>query len=93
LKQKLKKILARLGTVLKQKKTYECIDEHLSSRSNEAGDKLKMVVMGPGGAGKTEIIKAIVLRSKIRYGRTCGKYGPAIVVGPSGSSAANAGAI
>ena len=50
-----------------------------------------MVVMGPGGVGKTEIIKAAVRLAKIKYGRTLGKYGPVIVVAPSGSSAANAG--
>jgi hypothetical protein len=50
-----------------------------------------MILSGAGGTGKTQIIKAVVRLAKLVYGRQRGKYGPVVVVAPSGSAAANAG--
>jgi hypothetical protein len=80
--------LERLNKVHLQKKTYERIDAHLTGRIKRP---LRLVVTGPAGTGKTEIIYATVRRTKILYGRTLGMYGPVIVLAPSGSVAANGG--
>jgi len=84
----------RIETVEMQRKTFGKIEEHLrGSKQNAAFERLKMVVTGPGGTGKTELIHATVTLARLLFGRTLGTggYGPVIVIAPSGSSAANAG--
>ena len=89
LTNELQAIVKRLKTVARQHKTFEHIKAKLEAKD---GAKLKLVVTGAGGTGKTEIIHATVRLSKLTFGKTRGKYGPVIVVAPSGAAASNAGA-
>lgn len=86
--EELNELRKRLKTVDLQHKSFAYIEKHLRDK---IGEKLKMIITGPGGTGKTELIHAIVRLAKILFGRTAGKYGPVIVLAPSGAAAANAG--
>jgi len=56
------------------------------------GEKLRLILSGQGGTGKTHIIRATILLCRLKYGRTRGKHGPIVVIAPSGCAAYNAGA-
>jgi hypothetical protein len=53
------------------------------------GAALFMYLSGEGGTGKSQVIKALRLHARLRWGRTEGVFGPVAVVGPTGVAAYN----
>jgi hypothetical protein len=76
----------------KQKESIDQIKIALdSSMKFENREQLIMFVSGPGGTGKSYIIKLGQLLAKITVGKTKGIFGPSVTLAATGSAANNIG--
>jgi len=63
---------------------YKVVEEHIN-----ANEQVFMLLTGGGGTGKSHVIKALVHKARITWGKALGVYGSALVVAPTGNAAFN----
>ena len=77
-----------------QRHAFDVVAAHLleqpccKTRENPTG-QLRMFISGEGGTGKSTLINLIRLYSRIHFGHDGTKYGPVLVVAPTGVAANN----
>ena len=79
---RLDKILGEMNE--KQRDAFDVVNEHI-----QANRQLIMFLTGGGGTGKSHVIKALVHKARIKWGKALGAYGSALVVAPTGNAAFN----
>jgi hypothetical protein len=65
---------------------YNKVKQYLESSKNGENGQLLMFMSGEGGCGKSFVIEAIDMLSKLMFGKGRGKYGATVKWAPTGSS-------
>jgi len=79
---RLEKLLGEMND--RQRLAYKVVEEHIN-----ANEQVFMLLTGGGGTGKSHVIKALVHKARITWGKALGVYGSALVVAPTGNAAFN----
>jgi hypothetical protein len=66
-----------------------CVHIHDDCKSDNSNGQLRLHIAGPGGTGKSEVLKSISLMAKINYGNVGGLYGSVLIMAPTGIAAFN----
>jgi type IV secretory pathway VirB4 component len=75
-----------LKLTIGQRNAYDKAIRHLTGVDS---DQLIMFVSGEGGTGKSTLIELIMEFTRLHFGKQRGTYGPAVAMGPTGTSSYN----